>query len=128
MNWSYWKQMVLACSFGLFVAASARAADINGAWVSDVSACSRAFDTKDNNIVIYDAGAFVIDDKSVRGKSAMCDIKARKDDGQFVRLLVKCPADIAENQFNLRLDSANKLTRIFPGMPQMNKSYVRCRL
>ena len=128
MNWSYWNQMALACSFGLLVAASARAADINGAWVSNVSVCARAFDTKDNNIVIYDASAFVIDDKSIRGKSAMCDIKSRKDDGQFVRLLVKCPADIAENQFNLRIDGANKLTRIFPGMPQMNKSYVRCRL
>ena len=121
-------RVALACAFSLSIVAPAHAADVKGAWVADVSLCSRAFERKDNTIVIYDAGAFVIDDKSIRGKSATCEIKARNDDAQFVRLLVTCPADIAESQFNLRIDSANKLTRIFPGMPQMNKSYVRCRL
>ena len=123
---------MLACSIGIFFAVSAHATDINGAWVKNVkdwskrsSICSRALLKENNKIVTYENGVVIIDGNEIRGKSAVCHIKARKDDGNFVRLLVDCPAEIAEKLFELRVDGPDELTRIFSGL-QMNTTYFRC--
>jgi hypothetical protein len=126
-------RIVLACSIGLSAVVSAYATDINGAWVKNVedwgkraSICSRALFKENNKLMTYERGVVVIDDQEVRAKTGTCRIKARKDDGHFVRLLVECPAEIAEVLFNLRVDGPDKLTRLFVGMPQMSTSYFRC--
>jgi hypothetical protein len=120
--------IVFACLIGLFPIARAHAADINGLWVkfSDLPACSRIFDKQENRSVIYQSGAFDIDDKEIRAQSGTCRIKARKDDGIFVRLLLDCPAFVAENEMTLRIEGNNKLTRIIRGMPDKNRTYFRC--
>ena len=120
-------RIMLVCSIGLLYVARTHAADINGAWAAkDKSACSKIFEKIDNKIKIFGRGGYIIEGDEIRGKSDTCNIKARKDDKQFVRLLVECSADIAENQLTLRIDGINKLTRIFPGMPEMNVAYFRC--
>jgi hypothetical protein len=133
MKESHRNRMLLACSIGLLLVFSAHAADINGAWVKDVgdwakrsSICSRALQKENGKIVTYESGVFVIDNKEIRGQSVKCSIKARKDDGHFVRLLIECPAQIAENMLELRIDGPDKLTRIFTGMPAMSTTYFRC--
>jgi hypothetical protein len=131
MKRSKCNRIVLACSVGLLFVARADAADINGLWVkfsdeSDESACSRIFADENNRTVIYESGGFDIDDKEIRAKSGACQIKARKDDGIFVELLLDCPPFVAENEITLRIDGKNKLTRIAPGMPDKNTTYFRC--
>jgi hypothetical protein len=128
MKRSKCNRIVLACSVGLLFVARAHAADINGLWVkfSDRSACPRIFEEKDNRTVIYESGGFYIDDKEIRAQSGTCHIKARKDDGIFVELLLDCPPFIAENEMTLRIEGENKLTRIAPGMPDKNTTYFRC--
>jgi hypothetical protein len=127
MKRSNFVRIMLACAVGLLFVARANAANINGTWAHDVLACSRALIKENNRISIYEKGVFIIDDKEIRGKSATCNIKAREDDGHFVRLLVECPASIAGNLLTLRVDDINKFTRIFPGMPKMNTTYFRCQ-
>ena len=123
-----WNRMALAWSVSLLLVGHAHAADINGLWVkfSNRSACPTAFGERKNRTVIYESGAFDINDNEIRAQSGTCHIKARKDDGIFVRLLLDCPPFVAENEMTLRIDGNNKITRIIPGMPDKNRTYVRC--
>lgn len=125
-------EVVLATLFGSLLIVSAHATDINGAWVKGIkdwgkraSLCSRAVHKENNKVETYENGIVIIDGDEIRGKSTACRIKARKDDGHFVRLLVACPAEIAENLFVLRVDGPDELTRIFSGL-EMNTTYFRC--
>jgi hypothetical protein len=129
MKESNCNRIVLACSVSLLFVAHALAADINGLWVkfSNRSACPTISGEKDNRTVIYETGAFDIDDNEIRAQSGTCHIKARKDDGIFVRLLLDCPPFIAENEMTLRIEGNNKITRIIPGMPEKNITYFRCQ-
>jgi hypothetical protein len=113
----------------------ARAFDLNGAWASDGSACDKIFQMK-NKIAsirrdsdLYGSG-FIVEGNQLRGKVAKCAIKSRKEDGQMVHLIAVCSSDIALStvQFTVRGDNDNQLTRIFPGLPEMSVSYVRCKL
>ena len=114
---------------------AARAVDLNGAWASDASVCDKIFQTKNKVTSIrrdsdlYGSG-FIIDGNQIRGKVVKCTIKSRKEDGQVTHLISACSSDIALStvQFSLRADSDNQVTRIFPGLPEMSVSYVRCRL
>jgi hypothetical protein len=128
MKESKCNRIVLACSVGLLFVAHAHAADINGLWVkfSNRSACPTIFGETNNRTVIYESGAFDIDDNEIRAQSGACHIKARKDDGIFVRLSLDCPPFVAENEMTLRIDGKNKITRIVPGMPDKNRTYFRC--
>jgi hypothetical protein len=125
--------LLLACWLGILFVIRAHAADINGGWVKGVSdlsqrysICSRGLAKENNKIAVYDSEAVVIYGNEIIGASATCRIKARKDEGQFVRLMIACPAQIADNELILRIDGPNRLTRIFLGMPEMNTDYFRC--
>lgn len=121
-------RIVLACSVGLLFVAHAHAADINGLWVkfSNRSACPTNSGEENSRTAIYENGAFDIEDNEIRAQSGTCHIKARKDDGIFVRLLLDCPPFVAENELTLRIEGNNKITRIMPGMPDKNRTYFRC--
>jgi hypothetical protein len=114
---------------------SVQAADINGVWVSDTSACSKAFEKSKGRVSFSkDAGiyvsGFIIDGNQIRGKIANCTINRRKDEGAIVNLIAVCSTDIAIDtiQFRLRMDGPNKLVREFPGLPELQMSYERCSL
>ena len=81
---------------------------------------------ENNKVVTYESDVFIIDNKEIRGRSVACSIKARKNDGHFVRLLIECPGQVAENLLDLRIDGPDKVTRIITGMPEMNTAYFRC--
>jgi len=118
-----------------FSAHSTHAADLTGAWTSDANACDKVFVKRNGNIAIagnsdaYGIG-FIIEQNRIRGKIATCSIIARKEDGAVTHLVAKCATDIAfENvQFSLKLDNENKLTRLYPGLPELSVSYFRCPL
>lgn len=124
---------LLTCWFGILFVSGAHAADINGVWVKGISnltqkysICSRGLAKENNKIAVYDSDLVVIHGNKIIGESATCLIKARKDEGQFVKLVIACPAQIADNQLILRIGGPKKLTRIFLGMPEMNTDYFRC--
>jgi hypothetical protein len=51
-----------------------------------------------------------------------------KEDGQNVNIIAGCATDImlSNLQFSLKLIEQNKISRTFPGMPDMEISYCRC--
>jgi hypothetical protein len=119
----------------LFVSPAANAVDLNGAWANDVSICNKIFEKKDNTISMtrdsdMHGSGFIIAGNQIRGKVATCAIKSRKEDGSLLQLLATCSTDVALStvQFSLQIDNENKLTRLFPGIPEMQMQYVRCPL
>ena len=111
------------------------AADLTGAWASDAKACDKIFVKSDgktaiaNDADIYGSG-FIIEQNRIIGKIATCNIIARKEDGAVTHMVAKCATDIAfENvQFSIKLDNENKMTRLYPGLPELSVQYFRCPL
>jgi hypothetical protein len=122
----------LAC---LLVIGSAHAANMDGAWVNDKSACNTVFVKKNGVTAISEqseahGSGFIIDGGHIKGKMVDCAIKTQREDGPVVHLIAACATDVAlsDVQFSVRLDGEDKLTRVFPGLPEMQISYFRCQM
>jgi hypothetical protein len=119
----------------LFHAGDAQAIELDGAWVTNETACSKVFTKRGGRTVVtkdadlYGSG-FVIDRDQIRGKVLTCAIKARKEDGGIHHLIAACSNDVAlQNfQFSYRPDGDNKITRFFSALPELATSYYRCPL
>jgi len=123
---------IIGSMFGVL---ASHAADLTGAWANNADACDKIFVKRNGTIEIAkDSDAFgsgfVIEQNRIKGKMATCNIIARKEDGAITQLVTKCATDIAfENvQFSLKLDDENKITRFYPGLPELSVSYFRCPL
>ena len=109
--------------------------DLSGAWASSADQCGKVFKKSKNQITfmhdsdIYAAG-FIADANQLRGRSARCTIKARKETGDTLNLLAACATDIMLQsvQFSLKVLDDNKISRLFPGMEGMEITYYRCAL
>ena len=75
--------------------ASTQAADLNGAWTIDASACGEVF-TKENNKLAFKqdadlhAGGLIIQGKQITGTFQKCTVKSLHDDGPNVRVIASC--------------------------------------
>jgi hypothetical protein len=115
-------------------AAVTLAADISGAWATDVRACDKIFQKKGNVLTLANrsdtlGSGFVIDGTQIRGKTANCKIKNRREDGDVVYLLATCASDImlSDVQMALRIIDKDRVSRFFPGMPEVSSpDYFRC--
>jgi hypothetical protein len=129
---------VLAATFGVLIwleafGPNAHAAEIDGAWVTPEDACTKVLAKRGNRIAftkdadLYGSG-FIIDANRITGKIAKCTIKSRKQDGAVVHLMTSCSTDIAlqDVQFAVKLDGENRLIRLFPGLPELDRTYHRC--
>jgi len=113
----------------------AAAIDLNGAWATDAGQCKDVFEKKGNKITFaklsdLHGSGFVIEGDKIRGKSARCTIKSRKEEAGTLHLLAACATDIMLQtvQFSLKILDDNSISRIFPGMPGMEINYYRCTL
>jgi hypothetical protein len=120
---------------GLVVVGQAHAGEIEGAWATDEENCGKVFESRNGRTVLSEdsdlyGGGFVIDGDRITGKMARCTIKSRKRNGDTMHLLAACATDImfSSVQFSLRLPEDGRLTRIFPGMDDIEINYRRCRL
>ena len=111
----------------------AHALELDGAWANDKAVCSKVFVRQGNRIAVskkadlYGSG-FVVKDNRISGNIATCTIKARKEDGAVLHLLTSCSTDVAlqDVQFSVRTENENTIVRIFPGMPELDRTYYRC--
>ena len=73
-------------------------------------------------------GGFIVEADRLRGKFASCKIKSRKEDGEIVNIIAGCATDImlSNVQFSLKILEPNKISRVFPGIMDMEISYYRC--
>lgn len=112
-----------------------RAVDLTGAWVTNPSECWNVFVRKGkaNQLTFapmseVHGGGFIVEANRLIGRSATCTVKSRKDDGESVNIVAGCASDImlSNVQFDLKVVDQNKITRLFPGMEDMEIHYYRC--
>jgi hypothetical protein len=117
----------------LILPGQAWAIDLSGAWASSADQCGKVFRKNKNRITfaqdsdIYGAG-FVADGNQLRGRTARCTIKSRREAGDTLNLMTSCATDIMlQNvQFSVKVLDDNKISRLFPGMEGMEITYYRC--
>jgi hypothetical protein len=123
--------LVLSLALG---APAARAADISGAWATDVRVCDKIFQKRGNVLTLANrsdtlGGGFIIDGTAIRGKTANCKIKNKKEDGDVVYLIATCATDImlSDVEMALKIIDKDKVSRFFPGLPEVETPYYyRC--
>lgn len=115
--------------FGL----AAEARDLTGAWVTNASTCNQVFRGGAGNrsfakdADVYGSG-FIYEKNRLRGKIATCVIKTQKEDGDVLHLMTSCSTDVAlaTVQFSFKIEDDNRITRLFPGLPELETKYFRC--
>ena len=113
----------------------ARAVDLDGAWATNADECRRVFIRKGRaNQIGFTAfseqfgGGFIVEANRLRGKFASCRIKTRKEDGETINIIAGCATDImlSNVQFSLKVIEPNRISRVFPGVMDMEINYYRC--
>jgi hypothetical protein len=135
MLYSSLRMTVVAALISIFppMAMAAEPIDLEGAWATDADNCGKVFVRKEGRTVLSEdsdlyGGGFTIDANRITGKMARCSITSRKNDGNTVHLLASCATDImfSRYQFSLKVRDQNSITRIFPGMDDIEINYRRC--
>lgn len=128
-------KFVLAAAIGLTLLEEVHAVDLSGAWATSADECSQVFIRKGRaNQIGFTAlseqhgGGFIVEADRLRGKFASCKIKTKKEDGQLVNIVAGCATDImlSNVQFSLKVLEPNRISRMFPGIMDMEISYYRC--
>jgi len=115
--------------------ASTQAADLNGAWTIDASACSQIF-TKENNKLAFKqdadlhAGGFIVQGRQITGTFQKCTIKSLHDDGTNVRVIASCSDGVAISDvpFDVTISDKNRITLSSKEPVPMETPYVRCSM
>ena len=113
--------------------ASTQAADLNGAWSIDASACGSMF-TKENNRIAFKkdadlhAGGLIVQGREIAGTLQKCTVKSRRDDGPNVRVVAACSDGVAISDvtFEVKHTGENQITLSSNGPVPMDMIYVRC--
>ena len=120
---------------GLIFVEKAHAVDLSGAWATDADQCRQVFIRKGRANQIGFAtfseqhgGGFIVEADRLRGKFASCKIKTKKEEGQVVNIIAGCATDImlSNVQFSLKVLEPDKISRVFPGVMDMEIGYYRC--
>jgi hypothetical protein len=115
--------------------ASAQAADLNGAWTIDASACNQIF-TKENNKFAFKpdadlhAGGVIVQGRQITGTFQKCNVKSMHDDGANVKVTAACSdgVTVSDVTFDLKISGDNKFTLSSKEPVPVEMQYVRCSL
>ena len=126
----------LFCAFCIVFSFSANAFDLDGAGPPMISNCDKVFVKKNNKISMSRnadvfGGGFIIDGTQMRGQAKTCKITSRKEEGGVLHLIASCTTDIAvlgTQEVSAKIESDNRITRIYPSFPEMGVSFFRCKL
>ncbi|MBR0744684.1 hypothetical protein JQ582_12160 [Bradyrhizobium japonicum] len=113
--------------------ASIQAADLNGAWSIDASACDQIF-TRENNRLAFKkdadlhAGGLIVQGKQITGTFEKCTVKSLHDDGASMRMTASCSdgVSISDVTFDLTISGENNLTLSSKQPVPVQMLYVRC--
>jgi hypothetical protein len=129
--------IVAAAVTGPLYLDQAHAIDLDGAWASNAKECQRVFIRKGRTKQIgFSAfseqygGGFIVEADRLRGKFATCRIKTRKEDGDKINIIAGCATDImlSNVQFSLKVVEPDRISRVFPGIMDMEIDYYRCAI
>ncbi|WP_027584714.1 hypothetical protein [Bradyrhizobium sp. Ai1a-2] len=117
------------------LSASTQAADLNGAWTIDASACGDVF-TKENNRLAFKpdadlhAGGIIVQGRQITGTFEKCTVKSIHDDGSNVRMIAACSDGVAisDVEFDVKISGENKITLSSKQPVPVEMPYVRCSM
>ena len=127
----------ITASAVLLSSQTVNAFEFSGAWATSAEQCNKIFTRKGRarqigftNFSGAYGGGFIVEANRLRGKSASCLIKSKKENDQSVNLVVACDSGImlSKVQFFLKVIDADTITREFPGMEGIDAQYHRCRI
>jgi hypothetical protein len=109
------------------------AGELVGKGETDASVCDKVF-VKTGSAISFRpdselyGGGFIIEGNRIRGQSAKCDIKSRKESGMTTHLIASCATEVmfSSVQFSLKTVDENRIIRVFPEMSDMELPYARC--
>jgi hypothetical protein len=124
---------LLSLIFLVMQSASTQAADLNGAWTIDASACGNIF-TKENNKLAFkkdadlNAGGLIVQGREITGTFQKCTVKSIHNDGPDVRVIASCSDGVAISDiaFEVKPTGENNITLTSKGPVPMQMMYVRC--
>lgn len=124
---------LLSLTFLVTLSASTQAADLNGAWTIDASACGNMF-TKENNKLAFkkdadlNAGGLIVQGRQIAGTMQKCTVKSIHDDGPDKRVIAACSDGVAISDvaFDVKFTGENNITLSSKGPVPMEMLYVRC--
>ena len=113
--------------------ASTQAADLNGAWTDDASACGQVF-TKENNKLAFrkdadlHAGGLIVQGKQITGTFQRCTVKSLHDDGPNMKVIASCSDGVAISDvaFDVKISGENRITLSSKEPVPVEMPYVRC--
>ena len=114
---------------------STQAADLNGAWTVDGSACGTVF-TKENNKLAFTpdadlhAGGLIVQGKQITGTFQKCTVKSLRDDGSNVQVMASCSdgVTVSDVAFDVKISGENRITLSSKEPVPVEASYVRCSM
>src|SRR5215467_8264423 len=114
---------------------STQAADLNGAWTIDASACDKMF-IKENNKLAFKqdadlhAGGLIVQGRQITGTFQKCTVKSLHDDGTNVQVTASCSDGVAVSDvtFDAKISGENKLTLSSKAPVPVEMQYIRCPL
>jgi len=122
-------------SLGVLQSVDAQAFELTGAWASQTDLCKLVFTKKGNQVAFAElsdlfGSGFIVDGSRIRGKSARCTIKSKKQEGNDLELSAACATSIMNQsvQFSLKVIDDNTVSRLFPEIPGMTLNYSRCSI
>jgi hypothetical protein len=115
--------------------AATQAADLNGAWTVDASACGDMF-VKENNKLAFKqdadlhAGGIIVQGKQITGTFQKCTVKSLHDDGLNVQVIASCSDGVAVSDmaFDLKVSGENRITLSSKEPVPVEMPYVRCSM
>lgn len=112
---------------------STRAANLNGAWTVDASACGEVFTKKNNKLVFKQdadlhAGSLIVQGKRITGEFQKCTVRSLHDDGANVRVIAACSDGITVSDvaFDVKISGENSITLSSKGSMPVEMGYFRC--
>ncbi len=113
----------------------AGAFELSGAWASSHELCDRVFAKKGNAVNFAElsdlfGSGFIVNGKAIRAKTAKCNIKSSKQDGDLTIISASCATPImtGDYQFSYKVVDDNTIMRLFPDIKDMTLRYFRCSL
>jgi hypothetical protein len=115
--------------------ASTQAADLNGAWTDDASACGEVF-TKANNKLAFKpdadlhAGGLIVQGKQITGTFQKCTVKSFHDDGSNVKVIAACSdgVTVSDVAFDVKITGENRMTLSSKEPVPVEMLYFRCSM
>jgi hypothetical protein len=109
--------------------------DLSGSWATDASACDKIFVKNGKKASFREdsdthGSGFIIEGNQIKGQTANCTIKLRREDGAVIHMIAACASEVmlSDVQVSVKVTNDKTLTRFFPGMPDISIKYFRCSL